>query len=79
MGCKPIMEHYCRVVAALTLKLGVNLNLRQTGHGLVFTLSIIKNKNKKINQINQRKRRYFSPLPTARMPTDVNRQTDTHD
>ena len=24
MGCKPIMEHYRRVVAALTLTLGVN-------------------------------------------------------
>ena len=24
MGCKPIMEHYHRVVAALTLTLGVN-------------------------------------------------------
>ena len=24
MGCKPILEHHCRVVATLTLTLGVN-------------------------------------------------------
>ena len=44
MGCKPILESHCRVVAALTVTLGVNGPLEQ-----FFLMSLSRSQSVNVN------------------------------